>query len=547
MQGAIEFADESARSGSAVRLGPQQGAKGTPVEFDTLIRDGLVVDGSGRESGRFADVGIVAGQIAAVGDLTAASGAQVIDAAGKVVAPGFIDVHLHSEIALLGGPHRYGALAQGVTTQLLAPDGFGWAQLPPARARELWEYTLFAYGRRDLALDWPTPEDYLTLFAGNTPANVVPQVPHCAVRLAAMGWDSRPANDADLGRMAALTREWFEAGAVCLNLGLDYQPSACADFRELAALCAVAREYDAIYAAHLRYTDYGRAGAWREIIRLGQETGIPVHVSHESVDELSAALLDEAAQVCDLTFESYLYPAGCTHLALMLPIPAQAGGTAGLRARLRDHAARVAIEAQLEATLTASSEAGARAVFVANQTGRYIGMSLDDAAAQCGESRGAFAVRVLAEEDPYALMVFHRGGTPEGQEAIQRATLAHPRMLVASDGVYHGPSGHPRGYGCFARILRLGVREWGAVSLEAAVHKMSGFPAERFRIKDRGLLRPGYGADVVIFDPATIADEATWAEPFRFPTGIARVLVNGETVVERGEPTGALPGRVLRR
>ena len=517
------------------------------MEFDTLIRGGTVVDGSGQTPATPADVGIVGDRIAAIGALDGATAARTIDATGQVVAPGFIDVHVHSEIALLGGSHRYGALAQGVTTQLLAPDGFGWAQLPPARARELWEYTRFAYGRRDLAPDWPTPEDYLALFAGNTPANVVPQVPHCAVRLAVLGWEPRRATAAEIAAMATLTRAWYEAGVTCLNLGLDYQPSANADFRELAALCQVAREYDAIYAAHLRYTDYGREGAWREIMRLGRETGILVHVSHESVDALSAALLDEAAGVCDLTFESYLYPAGCTHLALMLPIPEQGGGTAGLRARLQDSRERARMAAQLDATLSAASAVGARAVFVTNQTGRYIGQSLDEVAVTCGESRGTFAVRVLAEEDPYALMVFHRPGTVAEQEAIQRATIAHPQMIVASDGVYHGPSGHSRGYGCFARILRLAVREWGAVSLESAIHKMSGLPAARFRLADRGLLHGGYGADVVIFDPDTVADEASWDEPFRAPVGIEHVLVNGEVVVRSGEPTSALPGRVLGR
>jgi N-acyl-D-amino-acid deacylase len=515
------------------------------MEFDTLIRNGTVIDGSGQVPAARADVGISGDRIAAVGALDGATAARTIDATGQVVSPGFIDVHVHSEIELLGGPRRYGALAQGVTTQLLAPDGFGWAQLPPERARELYDYTLFAYGKRDLSFDWLTPEDYLALFAGNTPANVLPQVPHCAVRLAVVGWEPRRATNAEVAAMATLTRAWYEAGATCLNLGLDYQPSANADFRELAALCRVAREYDAIYAAHLRYTDYGREGAWREIIQLGQETGIPVHVSHESVDELSAALMDESRDSCDLTFESYLYPAGCTHLALMLPIPEQGGGGAGLRARLNNPAERAAMQAFLETTLTASSEAGARAVFVANQTGRYIGMSLDEAAAQSGESRGEFAVRVLAEEDPYALMVFHRAGGAERLEAIQRATIAHPQMIVASDGVYHGPSGHPRGYGCFSRILRLAVREWGAVSLESAIHKMSGLPAERFRIKDRGLLREGYGADVVIFDPATVADQSTWTDPFRQATGVAQVIVNGVVAMEGGEPTGALPGRVL--
>src|SRR3982750_4747986 len=219
------------------------------MEFDTLIRNGTVVDGSGQTPAARADVGIAGDRIAALGALDGATAARTIDATGRVVSPGFIDVHVHSEIELLGGPRRYGALAQGVTTQVLAPDGFGWAQLPPERARELYEYTLFAYGKRDLSFDWPAPGDYLALYAGNTPANVLPQVPHCAVRLAVLGWEPRRATDAEVRGMAKLTRAWYEAGATCLNLGLDYQPSANADFRELAALCRVAREYDAIYAA----------------------------------------------------------------------------------------------------------------------------------------------------------------------------------------------------------------------------------------------------------------------------------------------------------
>ncbi len=515
------------------------------MEFDTLIRGGTVVDGSGQAAIR-ADVGISNGKIAAVGALDGATAARVIDATGQVVAPGFIDVHVHSEITLLDGPHRYGAVAQGVTTHLLAPDGFGWAQLPHGLAQEMWEYTRFANGEHDLALDWPTAEDYLAIFPGNTPANVVPQVPHCSVRLATMGWDARAATPDELAKMTTLTREWLEAGAVCLNLGLDYQPSAYADFHELLTLCKVAREYDAIYAAHLRYTDYGREGAWREIMALGREAGIPVHVSHESVDALSAQLLDEAEKDCDLTFESYLYPAGCTHLAMMLPIADQAGGTIGLRERLTIPAERARMAGLLDATMTASSASGARPVFVATQTGRYIGQTFDEAVAESGQSRGDFAVRVLSEEDPYALMVYHRSGTVEQQEAIQRATIAHPKMMVASDGVYHGPSGHPRGYGCFSRILRLPVREWGTVSLESAIHKMTGYPAERFRLHDRGLLREGYAADVVIFDPVTVADQATWTEPFRQSTGVAQVIVNGVTVMDQGQPTGALPGQVVR-
>jgi N-acyl-D-amino-acid deacylase len=516
------------------------------VQFDLLIRGGTVVDGSGAVPGRPADVGIVGDRITAIGALGGATAGTVIEAAGKIVSPGFIDVHIHSEIALLGGPYRYGALLQGVTTQLTGPDGFGWTHLPPEQARQLWESTLFAYGHgpATLDLDWPTAASYLALFAGNTPANIVSQVPHCAVRMAVMGWAARPATDDELARMTALTREWLEAGAVCLNLGLDYQPSSNADTRELIALSKVAREYGAIYAAHVRYNDFGSVGAWRETMTIGEQAGIPVHISHESVTEVTAPLLDEAAQRCDLTFESYLYPAGCTHLAIMLPTWAQQGGPAGIRRRLRDPQARERMRAALHDTFTASVATGAKPVFAATQTGRFIGQSIVEAAN--GTPLGEFAVRLLEEEDPYALLVYHRGTPPAQQEAIERETIRHPRMLVASDGIYHGAYAHPRGYGCFARILRRCVRELQAVTLEEAIYKMSGFPAERFNIKDRGRLQPGYGADVVIFDPATVADRATWDDARLEPVGIDYVIVNGQVAVEHGKPTGCLPGRVLR-
>jgi N-acyl-D-amino-acid deacylase len=516
------------------------------VEFDILIAGGIVIDGTADARARMADVGIAGDRIVAVGSLATSTARETIDATGKVVAPGFIDVHVHSEIALLGGPHRYGSVLQGVTTHLLAPDGFGWAPLPPELARQMWDFTRPFVGEPaiELSLDWPTPESYLAIFSGNTPINVLPQVPHCAVRLEAMGWSPRPASDAELDRMKATTRAWMEAGATCLCLGLDYQPSAYADTRELIELGKVVREYDGIYAAHIRYTDLGQARAWRETMEIGQKAEIPVHISHEHVTDVTEKLLGEAAERCDLTFESYLYPAGCTHLALMLPTWAQAGGPPGIAQRLSYPATRREMRDHLRRNLLEGIERGARAVFVATGSGRYIGMSIADAAAYEGEDLGDFAIRVLDEERPHPLMVYHMPGTPEAHLNMAKRTFRHPRMMVASDGIYHGQSGHPRGFGCFARALRL-ARETQAVSLETAIFKMSGFPAERFRIKGRGNLAPGYAADIVIFDPDRIADRATWDEPRLEPVGIDRVVVNGDTVVRHGVPTGALPGRVL--
>jgi N-acyl-D-amino-acid deacylase len=515
------------------------------MEFDVLIRNGQLIDGSRGAAATPADVGIRGDRIEAIGQLGDATAETVIDATNRVVSPGFIDVHIHSEIELLGGEHRYASLLQGVTTQLLTPDGFGWAPLTPDQARDLWEATVAIYGPLKLEPDWPSPEAFLKIFEGNTPANVLPQVPHTAVRLAAMGWDARPATDDELEVMRGLVRQWMEAGATCLCLGLDYQPSAFADTRELIELSKVAGDYDGIYTAHIRNNEIGREAAWRETMVIGEQSGVPVHISHEYVDDMTAGLLEEADSRCDLTFESYMYPAGCTHLLNLLPIPLQAGGPAGIRARLADPESRKQMHAHFEKRLAFDRENGRKGVFANTLSGRYIGMTIEDAADQEDMPGADFLMKVFDEEYPEGLMVYHRGGTDDEINAMVARTISHPKMMVASDGIYHGPHAHPRGYGCFARALRLGVRELGAVSLEEAIYKMSGFPAERFRIKDRGMLKEGLAADVVVFDPGTVADRSTWDEPRLEPVGIDSVLVNGKLVIDHGKPTGEIPGKVL--
>ena len=491
---------------------------------------------------------MVAGKIVAIGDMAGANGAEVVDAAGRVVAPGFIDVHIHSESSIVDSTnsYRHGSMLQGVTTHLTAPDGFGWAQLPPDKARQMWTYTRFGHDGPAPALDWPTAADYLAVFGGHTAVNVAPQVPHLAVRFAVMGWDDRPATDDEIRRMERLTMDWLDEGAVCLNLGLDYMPTASADMREIVALSKLAHSAGAIYAAHARYARLGRVEAWRETFEIGRRSGIPVHISHEVVNDETEPLFDEASGVCDLTFESYLYPAGCTHLALALPFWAQAGGPDAVRQRLADPVQRDRIRAAMQEKLTAEGERGFL-VFAATQTGRWIGQDMRDAARAEGMEMGDFALKVLDEEDPYALMVYHRGYEPDEAADIARRTIRHPQMMVASDGVYHGAGAHPRGFGCFARVLRQSVRQTQAISLDEAVWKMSGFPAERFRIGDRGFIREGLAADLVIFDMDTVADRATWTEPRLEPVGVERVIVNGVTTVLNGRVTGAVPGQVVRR
>ena len=513
------------------------------MTFDLLIRNATVIDGTGRTPGFRADVGICGDRIEAIGDLSQAEADTVIDATGHIVCPGFIDVHVHSEIALLTGVHRYAEVQQGITTQLLTPDGFGWTGLSPERTRELWTYTRFSVGEVDIPIGWQTPEDYLRLFPNNSAANVYPQVPHCAVRLSACGWDARPATDDEIAQMSDLTRQWMEAGAGALNLGLDYQPSANADFRELIALCKVAAEYGGIYAAHVRYHTIGRVAAWEETIALSRAANIPVHISHERVNDENADLLERIEREdIDLTFESYLYPAGMTHLYMMLPMKFQVGSPDEVNARLEDPGIRAESVAELKTWLGRGDQ-----IVGYTGSGRYTGERLCDLAARANTSLEDFAYDLMLREREHHAVIFPWQVDPEVAAQTVTRTATHPRMMIASDGIFNIPHPHPRGFGCFARVLGHFVRERELLSLEEAIYKMSGFPARRFNIPDRGELAVGKAADFVVFDPDTVAARSTFENPTLPPVGISHVFVNGQSVIANREPTGALPGQVLRR
>jgi N-acyl-D-amino-acid deacylase len=515
------------------------------MEFDLLIRGGTVVDGTGSPRVT-ADVGVRGDRISAVGMLADAVAGRVVDATDRIVCPGFIDVHVHSETALRGNGDIWGSVLQGVTTHLTGPDGFGWSPLPATSAADLWRSTAFAYGQPDLAPRWPTIASYLDGFAGTIPINVVTMVPHQAVRFAVLEWDPRPARPDELEQMRAITRAWMEAGAVGLNTGLDYQPAASSDTHELVELARVAGEYGGIYAAHIRYAGAGRAGAYRESIEIGRQAGVPVRVSHESVDDETEPLLEEAHDAgVDFGIDWYVYPAGSSHLLVWLPPEDQVGGFDAVIGRVKDPAHRRRIADFLEERLRETNDAGGHEYFSDTHSGRHIGRSIAEIAAERGTPLGETAVDLIVEESPEALLVFRRGLTEPAFEAIVRRTLRRPEFMVSSDGIYHGARPHPRGYGTFARILRRYVRELGVLGLEDAVRRMSGLPAERFAIRDRGRIAEGLAADLVVFDPAAVGDRATWEAPRQTAVGIDAVVVNGQVVAAHGEPTGLLPGRVV--
>jgi N-acyl-D-amino-acid deacylase len=304
----------------------------------------------------------------------------------------------------------------------------------------------------------------------------------------------------------------------------------------------VAAEYGGVYAAHQRYHTLGRPAAWEETFQICRQAGVPVHVSHERVDGEAEGLLDRAQEEgLDLTFESYLYGAGMSHMTIMLPVDVQVGAPEEVAKRLRDPAVRERCLPQLRQRL---GEAGQVVGFT--RSGRHIGRRLRDLASQAGAAPEAFAYDLIIEEEGLCTYIFPwPGSAGEIAEAIDR-TARHPMMMIASDGIYNVPHPHPRGFGCFARVLGHFARKRGLLSLKEAVHKMSGMPARRFGLTDRGAVAPGMAADLVVFDAGSVGSPATFEDPMRPPTGIDQVLVNGAVVMEAGCHTGAYPGRVLR-
>jgi len=358
-----------------------------------------------------------------------------------------------------------------------------------------------------------------------------------------MGWDTRPASDDELVAMECTTREWMDAGAAGLSLGLDYHPSVNADRRELVTLAKLVASYGGVWAAHLRYQMLGRGGAWVEAIEIAQEAGIAVHVSHERLDD---EVLSEVERVdredVDITFDSYLYSAGMTHLAMLLPMDVQAGGVEPMVERMADRAVR---ERSLRHLRDRIGPVGDQLVAY-TRSGRFVGMTLAQAAAEAGISWEEFAYQLILEEDGLETFSSPWQVTPNEAECILARTAGHPRLMIASDGIYNIPKPHPRAYGCFARVLRRFVREQNLLSLEEAVHKMSGFPAQRFGLKDLGRVATGMAADIVVFDAAVVGECSTWQDPVQPAVGVEWVFVNGQPVVGQGLPTGAMPGRVVR-
>ncbi|KUO21903.1 N-acyl-D-amino-acid deacylase family protein [Streptomyces dysideae] len=536
---------------------------------DLVIRDADVVDGSGDPAYR-ADVVIDGGRVVSIVQEAAAAGCQrpkarrELDAEGLVLSPGFIDMHAHSDLALLRDPDHSAKVAQGVTLEVIGQDGLSYA---PVDDRTLAEVRRAITGWNghgdDIDFGWRSVGEYLDRldhgFEGQGIAvNAAYLIPQGTVRMLAVGWDDREATPEELGRMRRLVAEGMEQGAVGMSSGLTYTPGMYAKDAELTELCRVVASYGGYYCPHHRSYGAGALEAYEEMVALTREAGCSLHLAHATMNfgvnkgrapELLALLDDALAAGADITLDTYPYTPGSTTLAAMLPSWASEGGPQAVLGRLGDDGTAERVRHHLEVI----GADGCHGVPIEWDTieisgvsdpalTEYVGRTVQQSADLRGEAPWTTARRLLLD-DRLGSTILQHVGHEENVQTIMR----HPVHTGGSDGILQGAKPHPRAYGTFPHYLGRYVRELGVLSLEECVAHLTGRPAARLRLPDRGLVREGYRADLVLFDPATVAAGSTFEAPRVLPRGIPYVLVDGRFAVEDGRRTDVLAGRAVRR
>jgi len=533
---------------------------GTPV-FDTVIEHGRVIDGTGTPWFQ-ADVGIRAGRIAAIGSLADMSARRRIEARGLVVAPGFIDMLGQSELTLLVNPHVPSKLYQGITTEITG-EGDSVAPLDE-RVRAAYGERLARYGIRP---DWRRFADYFArLERQGIAINFASYVGATRLREMVVGLTDRAATDAELTEMRALLRQAMEDGAMGLSSALEYPPAPYASTEELIALAREAAHFGGIYATHMRSYEEDIMRALDETFRIAREAQISVEIWHLEIagptmwgrmPEVIGKIEEARAAGLDVMSDLHAYTAWGNEMSAFVPPWAHDGGTTKLIERLRDPTMRARIRAEMETKregwdnewLAVAGPADILVSSVGHAELRPLqGQSIEAIARARGREPIETLLDILVEDGAQAHVAAF--GMQEGDVVV---ALRAPWVAICNDSAGTSPQGvlglehpHPRAYGTFPRILRRYVRETHALSLEEAIRKFSALPAARLHLSDRGVLKVGLAADVVVFDEQEIADRATYAAPNQLSVGMRFVLVNGVPVIADGRETQRLPGRVLR-
>ncbi|MGH9933188.1 MAG: N-acyl-D-amino-acid deacylase family protein [Pyrinomonadaceae bacterium] len=529
-------------------------------EYDLLVKNGLVIDGSGRPGYR-ADIAIKGDRIVGVGKLKNASGARELDATGMVVVPGFIDMLGQSETYLLIDPRAMSKVMMGVTTEV---TGEG-ESIAPANERTIKEQEDFNL-RYNLTVDWRTLGEYFKrLEKQGSGVNLATFVGATQVREYVIGFDNRPPTQSELEQMKQLVAAAMKDGALGLSTSLQYVPARFAKTDEIVELAKVARQYGGIYATHQRSEANALDESLAEVFQIARQARIPVEIWHLKtaykknwgrMPEVLAKIKRARAEGLDITADIYPYIAGSTSLSACLPPWALEGGTERMLARLNDGSKRQQLKKEIA---TDSKEweniylgsGGPSGVLIGSVVNRDLEALQGKRLSQIAEEQGkdpldALFDLILADHGQTGAIYFMM--SEDDMRAAMRApfvSFCTDSGARANDGPLAGSKSHPRGWGSYPRILGRYVRDEHQLTLEAAIHKMTGLPAKRVGLRDRGLLLAGSYADITIFDPKTVLDRATFEMPNQHPDGIKYVIVNGQISVDEGKRTSALAGRVL--
>jgi N-acyl-D-amino-acid deacylase len=527
--------------------------------YDLIIRNAKVIDGTGNPWFR-GDVAVSGAAIAGVGRVTGEA-ARVIEANGLCVCPGFIDVHAHGDFTPFDKTVVDYKLRQGITTEVNGNCGFSAAPVHPSTVGLVRKYVEgFIAPEQGVPWNWRSLGEYLDSIAhARLAINIAPLIGHGALRAAAMGYEQRAPSLAELDTMKALMRESMEQGAFGLSTGLVYVPGTYAQTDEIIDIAKVAARYGGLYATHMRNEGEGLFEAFDEAIQIGWHAEIPVQISHHKaagkpnhgkVRETLKRLEAERTHGLDITVDQYPYTASSTTLASVLPPSAQVGGVPKIVERLRDPSTR----REIRATMVADPQHGENMIRGCNWDEILIasvksarnkvceGKSLQQIAEMRREEPLDSVFNLLLDEECAVAMIMFTMA-----EEDVRTVMRHPATMIGTDGIWSHGKPHPRIYGSYPRILGMYVRQERLVSLEEAVRKMTSFPAQKFGLWKKGIVRAGMDADVIIFDPDAITERSTFQDPHQYPVGLPYVILNGQVVVDQERYTGKLAGQVVKK
>lgn len=530
------------------------GCSGTE-RYDVLIRNGKIIDGSGTAA-FMGDIGITSDTITAIGNLRNARGTTEIDAAGMVVAPGFINMLSWAVESLIEDGRSMSDIVQGVTLEVLG-EGDSWGPWSESMKREM------KASQGDIKYDiaWTTLGEYLEfLEQRGVSTNIASFVGTATLRIHVVGYDDRPPTAAEMDSMKLLVRQAMEEGAIGVSSALEYIPASFASTEELIELCRVAAEYDGIYISHIRNEDETFLEAIDDFLKIPASTGIRSEIYHlkqvgrtnwHKLDGAIAKIDSARAAGLQITADMYNYPASSTGLGILMPEWVQEGGFEKWVARLKDPAVRKVVGPEIIKTIMRKQGTPEKVLLIGFHTDslKYLqGKTLAEIAAMRGKSAEETVMDLVIDDNSNVSAVFF-----SMSEDNLRTQIAQPWMMFGSDGKSMAPEGvflksatHPRAYGNFARLLGKYVRDEQVITMEEAVRRLTSLPAANMKLDRRGTLKQGYYADIVVFDPANIQDHSTFENPHQLSTGMSHVFVNGVQVLRDGEHTGATPGRVVR-